>query len=74
MLAELLLVHLLQLAAVDGLLVAHLLEGCGGLGKMRPEPVGEVGVDALVLFLQRDGQRQHFGFRELVNVSHAGFS
>ena len=59
-------------AAVPVLLGRHFGEDLGARRIVRDEPFGEVGVDAAVLLLVADGQRQHFTFGEVVEIPHGG--
>ena len=70
--AELLLVQLDQAAAVLALLRAHLAEHIGGGGIVVAQALGDVGVDAAVLFLVGDRQGEDFAFGQLGEVSHGG--
>ena len=68
--AELRLVQFDQTAAVCGFLLAHAVEDRGRSGEILAQPLGEVGVDAFVFFLQGDRQGQDFTFCETVEVFH----
>ncbi len=53
--AEFLLIHLLEPLPMAGFLGAQRLEGRGGIRKVFPQAMREVGIDAFVLFFQRNG-------------------
>jgi hypothetical protein len=68
--AKFLLIEVLQPLTVAGFLLAHLFKSRRGIGKITAEFLSEVGVDALVLFLQRNGQGEELLLRQLIEVSH----
>src|SRR5579872_3018317 len=51
-------------------LLAHAVEESGGGGEVLAQAVGKVGVDFLILFFQRDGQREDFTLGETVETTH----
>ncbi len=59
-LAEFLAVHVEQHGAVAHLLVGHFVEHLGGGGKRLAQALGEAAVDAAVLVLVGDGEREDF--------------
>ena len=69
MLAELLLVQLDQPATMPDLLLAHLFKHLGGAGKVFPQALVKIGVNAFVLFLQRNGQGKDFFLGQAIEVS-----
>ena len=58
--AEFLPVEVVEHGAVVHLLLGHLVEHLGGGGELLAQALGEAAVDAAVLFLVGDGERQHF--------------
>ena len=58
--AEFLPVEVVQHGAVVHLLVGHLVEHLGGGGELLAQAFGKAAVDAAVLLLVGDGERQHF--------------
>ena len=68
--AEARLVKFQQTMAVAILLAAHLAEFGGLFGIIFLQAVGKILVDARVLFLQRDGEREDFLFGEAVECFH----
>ena len=54
------------------LLVRHVGEDLGGVGEVGPQALGEVGVDAAVLFLVADGESEDFAFGEFIQCAHDG--
>ena len=58
--AEFLAVEVVEHGAVVHLLFGHLVEHLGGGGELLAQAFGEAAVDAAVLFLVGDGERQHF--------------
>jgi hypothetical protein len=69
-LSEALAVELDQAAAVAGFLFAHRVEHGGGCGKILAQAFGVIGVDALVVFFERDGEREDFAFGQAVEFAH----
>ena len=53
-----------------GLLAAHLRKQLRRGRIVLAKPLGEVGVDALVLFLERDRQRQNLALGEILEALH----
>jgi hypothetical protein len=70
-LAEALAVDLDQPAAMLALLLRHLGEHLGRCGIVVGEPVRVLEVDALILLLERDGEREDLLFAQLGKVAHA---
>ena len=70
--AELLAVEVVQPGAVGDFLVRHLVEHLGGGGKLLAQPLGEAAIDAAVLLLIGDGQRQHFLLGQVGKSFHGG--
>src|SRR5439155_6736413 len=62
------LVH--QALPVARFLGAHAVEHGGGGGKILAKTFGKIGVDALILFLERDGKSKDLAFRKAVKVAH----
>jgi hypothetical protein len=60
MLAKSLAIDIDQTSAVFGFLGLHFLKHRDGGRISFSQPIGKVAVDAAVLFLQADGQRQNF--------------
>ena len=69
--AEFLAVQLDQPAPVHVLLARHVGEHLGGGGIVGAQPLGEVEVDAAVLLLGGNRQRQDFALAQLVEITHA---
>ena len=59
-----------QAAPVAGFLLAHAVEHGGRTGKIVAQALGEIGVDALVFFFQRDGQGEHFPLGQAFKTAH----
>ena len=59
-----------QAVAVLALLLGHFGEHLGAAGILRPQALGDVGVDAVVLFLVGDGQGEDLAFGKLGEVAH----
>ena len=55
---------------MSGLFLAHAFKHRRGRGIVLPQTFGEIGVDALVFFFQRNGQSQNFAFGEFVELLH----
>ena len=70
MLAELRDEEVDEAAAVLVLLRRHVDEDLGGGGIVLAQALGEVGVDAPVLFLVGDRQREHLALGEVVEIAH----
>ncbi len=73
-LAEFLAGEFNQPPPVPGLLLAHGLEHFGGGGIVLPQSLGEVGIHALVFFLQRNCKGEHFTFGEIVKLLHGALA
>jgi hypothetical protein len=73
MLSVLLAKQLDQAAAMAGFLFSHPVEDCSGGGKLFSKALGVFGVDSLIVFFERDRQRQDFALGEAVKAAH-GFS
>jgi hypothetical protein len=58
--AEFLAIEVEQPGAVGDFLFRHLVEHLGGGGELRAQALGKAAIDAAVLFLVGDGQRQYF--------------
>ena len=70
MFAEALSVKLNQSPAMAGFLGAHAVEyGCSGW-EFLPKAFGEIGIDSLVVFLERNRQSQDFLLVQLVEIFH----
>jgi hypothetical protein len=69
-LAEFLAEQVDQAPPVFAFLRRHFREDRGARREIRTQPVGEVGVDAAVLLLAADRQREHFPLAELVEIPH----
>ncbi len=69
-LAELLAVEIEQPGAVGDLFLRHLVEHLGGGGELLAQALGEAAVDAAVLLLVGDGQRQNFLFGQVGKSFH----
>ena len=67
---ELLLVEFDQAPAVTRFFLAHAFKHRRRSGIILSQPFGKVGVDALVFFLQSNGQREHFAFRKFLKLLH----
>ena len=52
------------------LLLRHLVEHLGGGGKLLAQALGEAAVDAAVLLLVGDGERQHLLLGQVGKVLH----
>ena len=72
--AEFLPVEVEQHAAVAHFLVRHLVEDLGGGGIFLAQAFGEAAIDAAVLFLVGDGEREDFLFGEIGEAFHVGVS
>src|SRR5205823_905818 len=68
--AKLLPVQVHQALPVARFLGAHAVEHGGGGRKILAKTFGKIRVDALILFLERDGQGQDLAFRKAVKVAH----
>ena len=67
-LAEALPVQLDQAGAMAGLLHDHLLEKFRGGGILSAQPLGEIAINAGVLFFERNCQRQNLAPREIFEL------
>jgi hypothetical protein len=63
-------VEVIEHGAVMHLLLGHLVEHLGGGGKLLAQAFGEAAVDAAVLLLVGNGERQHFLFGQVGKVFH----
>ena len=70
MVAEALLEELDQPAAMAGFLLPHAFEDFGGGGIVFTKAVGEIAIDALVLFFERDGEGENLTFGEAFEATH----
>src|SRR5579871_6319474 len=68
-LAETLAKDLNQPRAMRRLFLLHLVEHCRRRGERLAQSIGEVAVDAAVLFLERDREREDFRFGQIAEVS-----
>src|SRR5271165_6368574 len=50
------------------LLLAHLFEHLCGAGKVFPQALAKIGINAFVLFLQRNGKGKDFLLRQAIEV------
>ena len=66
--------HVDQHAAVLVFLFRHVAEDAGGVGVILLQALGEVGVDAAILLLVADGQRQDFAFGQVGKGAHRQLS
>ena len=71
-LAELVPVQLQQAAAVVAFLSGHFVEHRGAAGIVVPQALGDVGVDATVLFLVGDRQGEDLAFGQVGEIAHGG--
>src|SRR5208337_5018670 len=69
-LAELLLVQLDQPAAMPDLLLAHFFKHLSCAGKVFPHALAKVGINAFILFLQRNRQGKNFLLGQAIEVFH----
>src|SRR6185312_17024432 len=69
-LAKLLPVELEKHIAVMDFLLGHLVEHLGGRGEFRAQALGKSTVDAAILLLVGDGQRQHLLLAQLGKSFH----
>ena len=53
-------------------LVGHFGEHLGAAGIVLAQALGDVGVDAVVLFLVGDGQGEDFAFGQIGEIAHGG--
>ena len=51
-----------------GFLLTHSLEHLGGRGILRAKSVGKIGIDPLVFFLERDGQRENLSLGQILEL------
>ena len=70
MLAEFRPVQFEQALAMLALFLGHLGEDLGAAGILAPQALGDVGIDAVVLFLVGDRQGEDFAFGEVGKVAH----
>jgi hypothetical protein len=68
--AELLVKQLDQAAAMAGFLLAHAVEDRGRCRKLFAQALGIFRIDALVIFLQGNCQRQDLALRETIEAFH----
>ena len=68
--AKLLPVQVHQSLPVARFLGAHAVEHGGGGRKILAKTFGKIRVDALILFLERDGKSQDLAFGKAVKVAH----
>ena len=68
--AEFLAVEVVEHGAVVHLLLGHLVEDLGRGGELLAQAFGEAAIDAAVLFLIGDGQRQHFLLGQVGKLFH----
>src|SRR5271165_2124753 len=69
MLAEFLPVEIEQRLPVPGFFGLHLFEHFRGCGIGVAEPVGEVTVDASILFLEKNRERQNLALTEILEIA-----
>ena len=67
--AELLPVKSNQPLAMADLFLTHLVKDLCGTGKVLTQVLGEVGVDALVVFFQRYGESEYFTLRKAMEIA-----